>query len=154
MKFFLNKLPVANSATTMQLMQPLTRQDLTEVVEAVLERRFETWEKRVDAKLELRFGSIEARLGNIEQRLDNVEQRLDNIEQRLDKVGQRLGTLETEFGVFREIIEDRFDGLADAIQVVNDGLRTCVRQSDLQLVRYDIQTIKIAVRATNDDLWR
>jgi hypothetical protein len=105
-------------------MSQLTRQDIAEVVEEV-----------VDRKLDTRFDAFEAKM----------DKKLDK---KLDE------KLDSKLGAFIEHIDDKFNGLAEAIQVMNGTIQTLARSSELDEVKQDVKTIKVAVRATNQDLHR
>lgn len=134
-------------------MSQLTKQDVAEVVETVMER---TLDKKLDEKFEQKLG-----LKPGETLDDKLEQKLGlkSGETLNDKLGLEPGEtlndkLERQTGVLSEHFDDKFDSLAEAIQVVNSAVSSATKQSDLREIRYDIKTIKVAVRATNDDLWR
>lgn len=126
-------------------MPQLTKQDVAEVVrevgrEVVQEVVEEVVERVVDNKLVQKLGL-------------NPGETLD------DKLEQKLGlnpgeTLDDKLGAFMEHTDGKFDGLAEALQVMNQTMGTLAKDNDLQVVKRDIGTIQFAVRATNDDLRR
>lgn len=77
------------------------------------------------------------------------------VERKLD---ERFADFEDKIdrglGVFVEHMNDKFDSLAEALQVMSGTMSTLARDSDLQEVKQDVRTIRHTVRATNDDLHR
>jgi hypothetical protein len=130
-------------------MSQLTLQDIASVVETLLDRkldeRFGNFSKEVDEKLEQQASESSEKLEHQTKALD------EKLEQQTKALSDKL---EHQTGLLVEHFDNKCDGLAEAIQVVNANTSSLVRQRDLQAVQYDIKTIKVAVRATNDDLWR
>jgi len=56
--------------------------------------------------------------------------------------------------VLIEHFDHKFDSLAEALLLVNSGIGSLAKDSDLQEVKQDVQTIKAAVTATNRDVRR
>jgi hypothetical protein len=67
-------------------------------------------------------------------------------------VAQLEKLLDRKIGVIVEHFDNKFDSLIEAFQVITATMSTMARDVDLQEVKQDVKTIKIAVRATNDDV--
>lgn len=77
-----------------------------------------------------------------------VEEVLDR---KLDeKLDQKLDEkLDEKLGAFVEHLDDKFDSLAEAVSLMNTTMMGLARQSDLEDVKQDVRTIKLAVTDTN-----
>ncbi|MEK7059684.1 MAG: hypothetical protein AAB971_02930 [Patescibacteria group bacterium] len=51
-----------------------------------------------------------------------------------------------------EHFDNKFDSLAEALQVMGYTMQTLAKDSDLQEVKLDVEVIKLAVTDTNKDL--
>jgi hypothetical protein len=75
---------------------------------------------------------------------------IQQIEEVLDrKLDEKL---DEKLGVFVKHVDDRFDGLAEAMMLMNERLMTLPTRDEFNEVKADIATIKIAVRDTNSEL--
>lgn len=145
-------------------MSQLTRQDVAEVVEEVVDRVLDRkLDEKMDPKLDQRFTEFEGKLDQkLDERFTEFEEKLDHkldrrfveFEEKLDhKLDKKLDKkLDEKLGTFVEHLDDKFDGLAEAISLMNTTIGTLAKASELEEVQQDVKTVKIAVRATNDDL--
>jgi hypothetical protein len=88
---------------------------------------------------------------------DIIEEVLDRkLDEKFDKkLDEKLDQkLDQKLGAFVEHLDDKFDGLAEAISIMNTGMQKLAKASDLTVIRQDIRTIKLAVKDTNTDLQR
>lgn len=116
-------------------MAQLTKQDVAEVVEEVVDRKLdEKLDKKFDEKLGLKPGET------FDEKLDRT------LEEKLDT------KLDSKLGAFVEHLDDKFDSLTEAVSLMNTNMQGLARQSDLDQVKEDVRTIKLAVRDTNQDL--
>ncbi len=138
-------------------MPQLTKQDVADVVEEVLDRKLD---EKLDKKLGLQAGqTLDDKLGlkpgeNLGDKLglkpgETLDSKLGlRPEETLDD------KLDQKFGFFAEHMDNKLDSLAEAVSTINTTMHSLARQSDLEEVKADVKTIKLAVRATNDDLHR
>lgn len=139
-------------------MSQLTLQDIAEVVEEVVERVFdrkldEKLDSKLDNKLDERFTAFEEKIDRkLDVRFRNFEERTDEqLNRRFIDFEEKI---DGKFGFFMEHVDDKFDALAEALQVMSGTISTLARDSDLREVRQDVKTIRAAVRDTNHDLHR
>jgi len=128
-------------------MPQLTKQDVAEVVEEVFDRKFdEKFDQKFDEKFDQKF---DQKMG-----LKPGQTFDEKLDEKLDKkLGLQSGeTLDNKLGAFVEHIGDKFDSLAEAVSLMSSNMKTLARQSDLDEVKNDVKTIKLAVRETNRDL--
>lgn len=112
-------------------MSQLTRRDIAEVVEEVLDRK-------LDEKLDKRFAAFE----------DKIDRKFDT------RFAESEVKMDSKMGFFIEHMDDKFDSLAEAISLMGTNMKALARKSDLDEVKSDIKTIKIAVKETNKDIHR
>jgi hypothetical protein len=110
-------------------MAQLTKQDVADAITSTVP---DIIEEVLDRKLDEKF----------DKKLD------EKLDQKLDE------KLDQKLGAFVEHLDDKFDGLAEAISIMNTGMQKLAKASDLTVIRQDIRTIKLAVKDTNTDLQR
>lgn len=97
-------------------------------------------EELLDRKLEEK---LDARFDAFEDKLDyKLDARFDVFE----------GKMDLKFGAFTEHMDDKIDGLAEALQLTNEMVGKLPTGVEFTEVKTDITTIKLAVRDTNREL--
>lgn len=78
-----------------------------------------------------------------------VEEVLDcKLDEKLDQ------KLDEKLGAFVKHLDDKFNSLAETVSLMNTTMGTLARRTDLDEVRRDMKTIKLAATDTNKDLHR
>jgi hypothetical protein len=88
----------------------------------------------------------------LEEVLDRkLEEVLDRkLEEVLDrKLDEKL---DDKLGVFMEHMDDKFDTLAEVIEIMNERMMELPTRDEFNEVKADIVTIKLAVRDTNREM--
>ncbi|HET7059846.1 MAG TPA: hypothetical protein VFH99_00800 [Candidatus Saccharimonadales bacterium] len=137
-------------------MAQLTRQDVAEVVEEVVDRVLDRkLDEKLDQKLDEKF---DEKLGLKPGETLDDKLGLKPGETLDDKLGARFAAsedkIDRKMGFFIEHIDDKFDGLAEAVSLMNDNINKKADKTDLEEIKQDIKTIKFAVKETNKDLMK
>ena len=141
LKLILISLVVREAADYTGAMSQLTKQDVADVVEEVLDRKLD---QKLDQKFEEKLGLKPGE--TLDQKLD------EKLDRKLDeKFDQHL---DSKLGAFVEHLDDKFDGLAEAVSLMNTNMGGLARRDDLEKVKDDVKTIRLAVTDTNGDLRR
>jgi hypothetical protein len=91
----------------------------------------------------------------IDQIEDVLDRKLDEVlDRKLDEVLDRKldEVLDRKLGVVVEHFDDKFDSLAEALQLTNEMVGQLPTREEFNEVKVDITTIKLAVRDTNREL--
>lgn len=118
---------------------------LIDQIEELLDRKLdEKLDRMLDEKLDRLFDEkLDARFDAFEDKLDyKLDARFDAFE----------GKMDLKFGAFTEHMDDKFDGLAEALQLTNEMVGKLPTRDEFTEVKADITTIKLAVRDTNREL--
>jgi hypothetical protein len=79
--------------------------------------------RRLERRMDERFGTVESRLGAVESRLDGVESRLGGVESRLGRVERGVDSLGEKLDYIAGILNGKFDKHERVVNEHEDRLR-------------------------------